>query len=45
MTAPTSAYFASQDIELEAGELYALEITYAERLGATLFSLFWESDS
>ena len=44
-TVPNSAYFATSDIELTANTLASIEITYAERLGSTLLSLFWESDS
>lgn len=42
---PDSAYFASDDIDLTAEELYAIEVAYAERLGQTTFVLYWESDS
>lgn len=42
---PNSAYFPSADVELTAGDLATLEITYAERIGPTLVQLFWESDS
>lgn len=42
---PTSAFFASNDIDLKAEELYDIEITYAERLGQTKLRLMWESDS
>ena len=44
-TVPNSAYFATPDLELIADELVTLEVIYAERLGQTLFSLYWESDS
>ena len=44
-TVPNSAFFASDDIDLTAGELNSLELAYGERLGQTTFSLYWESDS
>lgn len=44
-TVPVSAFFASSDLVLKAGELVSLRILYAESTGDSKIRLFWESDS
>jgi len=44
-SAATSAIYASADIVVDKGQLYEIEIQYAERLGGTKLKLLWESDS
>ena len=42
---PLSAVYSSNDVDLVAGELYSIEVLYAERLGDSKIKLFWESNS
>lgn len=42
---PLSAYFSSADIDLVQGQLYYIEIKYADKNGLSKIKLLWESDS
>lgn len=42
---PHSAFFKSQEINLNSGYLYKLEVRYAEKISLSKVKLYWESDS
>lgn len=40
------SYFSSDKVlDLEAGQLYSLQVKFAKKLGSTKFKLLWESNS